>query len=334
MNIFITGSTGFIGSKLALKLANTGNTVHALYRSEEKVKNIRHDNIKLFKGDITDVESMKNAMQNCEQVYHIAAFTDVWTKNPDLIYNLNVKATENVFKIALDLGVKKVVFTSTAGVFGPSINNIINELTERTVDYFLKYERTKAIAENIAKKYVQKGLDVVIVNPTRVYGPGILSKSNSVTIMIKSYIQGRWRVIPGNGKSVGNYVFIDDVVKGHILAMEKGKPGERYILGGSNINYIDFFKTVRDISEKKYFMIKFPLMFMLAVSHFLMLLTRIFGVKPMITPALVKKFNYQWNVSSKKAEKELGYQITHFREGADKTISWLEKNNLKKVQSN
>ncbi|RLD68724.1 MAG: hypothetical protein DRI95_02130 [Bacteroidetes bacterium] len=327
MKIFITGSTGFIGSKLALKLANSGHIVHALYRSDEKAKNIQHENIMLFKGDITDVESMKTAMQNCEQVYHIAAFTDVWTKIPDLIYDLNVKATENVFKIALNLGIKKVVFTSTAGVFGPSINNIVTELTERTVDYFLEYERTKAIAEDFAKKYMQKELNVVIVNPTRVYGPGVLSKSNSVTIMIKSYIQGRWRVIPGDGKSVGNYVFIDDIVKGHIIAMEKGKPGERYILGGSNINYIDFFRIIKDISGKKHFMFKLPLVFMLAVSYFMMLLTKLFGVKPMITPALVKKFNYQWNVSSKKAEKELGHQITNFREGATKTIDWLQSVN-------
>ncbi|RLD81283.1 MAG: hypothetical protein DRJ07_09450, partial [Bacteroidetes bacterium] len=226
-----------------------------------------------------------------------------------------------------NLGIKKVVFTSTAGVFGPSINNIVTELTERTVDYFLEYERTKAIAEDFAKKYMQKELNVVIVNPTRVYGPGVLSKSNSVTIMIKSYIQGRWRVIPGDGKSVGNYVFIDDIVKGHIIAMEKGKPGERYILGGSNINYIDFFRIIKDISGKKHFMFKLPLVFMLAVSYFMMLLTKLFGVKPMITPALVKKFNYQWNVSSKKAEKELGHQITNFREGATKTIDWLQSVN-------
>lgn len=323
MNIFLTGSTGFIGTNLALKLANDGNRVHALYRSEEKAIDIQHENIKLFKGDITDVESIKAAMQDCQKVYHIAAFTDVWTKNPELIYELNVNATENVLKTALDLGIEKVVFTSTAGVFGPSVNGTVNESSERAVDYFLEYERTKAIAEKMATKFVQKGLDVVIVNPTRVYGPGKLTKSNSVTIMIKSYIKGRWRVIPGDGKSIGNYVFIDDVINGHLLAMKLGKPGERYILGGLNISYIVFFNTLKKISEQKHFMFKLPLVIMLAVSHFMMLLTKLFGIKPMITPALVRKFNYHWNVSSKKAEKELGYQITNFKKGAEKTISWL-----------
>jgi farnesol dehydrogenase len=323
MKIFLTGATGFIGANLALKLANAGNTVHALYRSEEKAKDIQQKNIKLFKGDITDIESIRAAMQDCQQVYHIAAFTDVWAKNPELIYELNVTATDNVLKTALELGVEKVVFTSTAGVFGPSINGTINESTERAVDYFLEYERSKAIAETLAKEYVQKRLDVVIVNPTRVYGPGKLNKSNSVTIMIQSYIAGKWRVIPGNGKSVGNYVFIDDVVNGHLLAMKSGKPGERYILGGSNISYIDFFNILREISGQKHFMFKLPLTIMLTVSHFMMLLTRLFGIKPMITPALVRKFNYHWNVSSKKAEKELGYQITDFKKGAEKTINWL-----------
>ncbi len=323
MKIFITGSTGFIGSKLALKLANDGNLVHALYRSNIKAKDIQHENIKLFKGDITNIDSVKKAMHGCSQVYHVAAFTDVWTKKPELIHELNVHATENVLSSALELGIKKVVFTSTAGVFGPSNNGIVNELTERTIDYFLEYERTKAIAEQLAEDFVDKGLDVIRVNPTRVYGPGVLSKSNSVTIMIQSYIKGKWRVIPGNGKSIGNYVFINDVVNGHILAMKAGKPGEKYILAGSNISYIEFFETLQSISGQKHLMFKLPLAIMLSVSYFMMFLNKILGIKPMITPALVRKFNYHWNVSSKKAENDLGYLPTNFKSGADSTIDWI-----------
>ena len=212
MNILITGATGFIGTNLALKLANQDHTVHALYRSKEKAKRIEHKNIKLFKGDITDVESLKIAMQGCEQVYHIAAFTEVWAKDNQFIYNLNVTATENVLKLALELGIKKLAFTSTAGVFGPSLNGQITENSERSMDYFLEYERTKDIAEEKVKEYVKKGLNAVIVNPTRVYGPGLLSKSNSVTIMIKGFSEGKWRVIPGNGKSICNYVFNNNIL--------------------------------------------------------------------------------------------------------------------------
>lgn len=324
MKILITGATGFIGTRLANALAEKGHTVHALYRSKEKAKAIAHPNIKLFKGDILNTESLKTAIEGCEQVYHIAAFTDVWAKDNQFIYNLNVTATENILKLAFENKIKKLVFTSTAGVFGPSINEEITEETERSMDYFLEYERTKDIAEEKVKAFCEKGLNAVIVNPTRVYGPGLLSKSNSVTIMIKSFSEGKWRVIPGNGKSVGNYVFVNDIVEGQQLAMEKGVSGERYILGGDNISYFDFFKTLRELTNRKHRLFKLPLFIMLFFSHTLMLLNKIFGIKPMITPALVRKFNYDWVVSSEKAIEKLGYQPCSFKQGASKTLEWLK----------
>jgi nucleoside-diphosphate-sugar epimerase len=325
MNIFVTGATGFIGAILALKLANEGHTVHALYRSKEKAKDIEHENIKLFKGDITNVESLRAAMQGCEQVYHIAASTEIWAKDTSFIYNMNVAATENILQLALELGVKKLVFTSTAGVFGPSINgHQVNENTKRTINYFLEYERTKDLAEEKVREYVEKGLHTVIVNPTRVYGPGPLTKNNGTAIMIKSFSEGKWRIILGNGKSVGNYVYVDDVINGHLLAMEKGKAGERYILGGDNVDYLEFFKTLRKLTGKKHRMFKLPIGVLLTVSHTMMLFAKLFGIKPFITPPLIRKFNYQWNVSSEKASKELGYQPLTFEKGAIKTLEWLE----------
>ncbi len=324
-NIFVTGATGFIGTILALKLAHEGHTVHALYRSKEKAKDVEHENIKLFKGDITNVESLKTAMQGCHQVYHIAASTEIWAKNNQFIYDLNVTATENILQLALELDVEKVVFTSTAGVFGPSFNGMVTENTKRTIDYFLEYERTKNIAEEKVKEYVKKGLNAVIVNPTRVYGPGPLTKNNGTAIMIKSFSEGKWRIILGNGKSVGNYVYVDDVIKGHLLAMEKGKAGERYILGGDNVDYIQFFEILRKLTGQKHLMFKLPLGVMLTVSGFMIFLAKLFGIKPLITPPLVRKFNYQWNVSSEKATKELGYQPLTFEEGAKKTLEWIRE---------
>jgi nucleoside-diphosphate-sugar epimerase len=327
MNIFISGATGFIGAKLAQRLANQGHIIHALYRTSNKTTELVHPNIRLFKGDILDYGSLEAAIKDCEQVYHVAAFTEVWAKNKNRIYELNVKATCNILELALQSGVKKLVFTSTAGVLGPSVNGIVNEETTRSRDFFLEYERTKSIAEEKVKEYVDKGLHCVIVNPTRVYGPGLLSKSNSVTIMIKSFSEGKWRMIPGNGNSVGNYVFVENVVDGHMLAMEKGKSGQRYVLGGDNISYLEFFKTLRSLTNQKHWMIKLPLWIMLAVSYTMMLITNIFGIKPMITPALVRKFNYNWHVSSDKAIGELGYKPDKFPVGAQKTLDWI-KNNL------
>lgn len=326
MSILITGSTGFIGAPLAIKLAESGQTVHALYRSEEKKRFLKHPNIKFFRGDILDADSLKNAMNGCENVYHVAAHTKIWTKNENEIYNLNVTGTKNVLDTAVQLGIKKVLFTSTAGIIGPSRNQKVNEKTERFTNYFLEYEKTKAEAEQLIKSYLSNNLEVTIVNPTRVYGPGLLTKSNSVTLIIQSYLAGKWRLIPGNGHSIGNYVFIDDVINGHILAMKNGKNGERYLLGGSDLSYLEFFSILKNISKKNQAMLKVPIPFMFLMAHSILLVSKIFKVPPFITPALIKKYNYNWEVSSKKAIDELGYSITPFEKGAEQTIQWILNN--------
>jgi nucleoside-diphosphate-sugar epimerase len=118
MNIFISGATGYIGSKLAIRLAEAGHNVHAIYRSFPKTKVITHKNIKLFKGDILDAKSIVDAMKGCDQVYHVAAFAKVWEKDPSNIYRMNIEGAMNVVKAAIDERVKKIVVTSTAGVFG------------------------------------------------------------------------------------------------------------------------------------------------------------------------------------------------------------------------
>ncbi|MDP2423771.1 MAG: NAD-dependent epimerase/dehydratase family protein [Bacteroidales bacterium] len=325
MKVLITGSTGFIGSQLTLKLANLGHTVHALYRSASKTAFIRHQNILLFKGDILDKDSLRKAMTGCSQIYHTAAFTEVWAKDESLITKLNVDGTLNVLDIAAELGISDIVFTSSAGVFGPSLNGCVTEKTVRQLDYFVEYERTKAIAEDRAKGYAKRGLNIRIVNPTRTYGPGLLSTGNSVTILIDSYIRGNWRLNPGNGESIGNYVFIDDVVNGHILAMEKGNAGENYLLGGENVSYNEMFKLISEVSGKRRLLIKIPLPLMLGMVKFLILLNKVVGIKPFITHGLVKKFNYNWQISSLKAERELGYSITPLEEGIRRTINWINK---------
>ena len=323
MNIFVSGATGYIGSRLVNALAGKGHIVHALYRSENKTSELRHANIRLFKGDIMDAASLEKAMENCQQAYHIAAFANIWEKDNSIIYRLNIEGTMNVVQSAIRSNIGRIVCTSTAGVMGPSYNNPIDEDSPAPKFYFIDYERSKAILEKILKTISLSGIEIIIVNPSRVYGPGLMSESNGVTRMIERYIGGKWHIIPGNGKSKGNYVYIDDVVNGHILAMEKGRNGERYLLGGENMSYNQFFQTLKEVSGKKYFLLKIPLFFMLCIARLIMLKTYIFGVKPMITPDLVRKFNYNFNISSSKAMKELGYSPLNFRGGLQETLEWL-----------
>jgi len=225
MKIFVTGATGFIGSNLAIALAKYGNIVHAIYRSKNKTENILHEDIKWFPGDILDTESLKTAMQGCEQVYHMAAYAAASETTPGDFTKFNVQGTINVIDMAGQMGINNITFTSTAGVLGPSLNGQVTEKSVSPLPHFTGYERSKAEAERIIKDRVKKGMRIVIVCPTRVFGPGALNESNSVTKIIKQYINGKWHILPGNGESTGNYVFIDDVVNGHILAMQKGKAG-------------------------------------------------------------------------------------------------------------
>jgi farnesol dehydrogenase len=300
--------------------------VHALYRSEIKASVLQHDNIRLFRGDILDGESINRAVRNCEEVYHVAGYTRVWEKDPTLIYHLNITGTLNILDASIKAGVKRMVFVSTAGVFDPLCSeDIITENTKKKEKDLLPYESSKAIMEQILRSMPGKSPEIIIVNPTRVYGPGELSKSNSVTAMVKSYLAGKWRFIPGDGESVGNYVYIDDVVEGLILSMKKGIPGEQYILGGDNISYNGFFSLLTELSGKEYFMIRLPFFVMYSVSSLMVFISMIFGTQPLITPLLVRKFNLNWFVSSEKARIHLGYSPGNMKEGLIKTLEWLQK---------
>ncbi len=321
--IFLSGATGFIGSRIAMRLAEEGNTVHALYRSRKKTNHIQHKNIKLFKGDITEIESLEKALNGCVEAYHVAAYANVWTPDPSVIYHLNIEGAMNVIRTAIKSGVKKVVVTSTASVFGTSNGRTIDE-NALPDEYFIHYEHSKYILESVLKTISSAGVYIVTVNPSRVYGPGVLSESNGVTRLIKRYIEKKWRWIPGNGRSVGNYVYIDDVVEGHILAMEKGRSGESYILGGENADFNHFFTQLREVSKRNYRLVNIPLRFMIGLAHLMLLYAKVTKGSPMIVPGLVRKYSKNFCLSSQKAKEELGYSPLSLNEGMKKTLQWLE----------
>ncbi len=326
MKVFITGATGFIGVHLTMKFAEEGHIVHALCRTEEKARLITHSGVRIFYGHILNEGRIKRGMKGCGVGFHLAAFARVWSKDPNTFYDINVKGTKLLLDCALKQQVKKVIITSTAGVFGPSVDGkIINEDTVRSKNFFNEYERTKSIADTVAEDYKNPGLDIIIVHPTRVFGPGLLSQSNSVSIMIDKYIKGKWHIVPGNGKSIGNYVYVDDVVKGHMLALEKGRSGEHYLLGGDNVSYHDFFQILKKVSGEKYCLYNLPFFIMLAASKIMMAMASIFNLPPLITPGFVRRYVYHWECSSAKAENELGYSPMTLAEGMKKTIRWLKQ---------
>ncbi len=324
MKVFVSGATGFIGIQLVKRLAKDGHTVHALYRSSSKTELIQHHNVRLFKGDILDKVSLDQALAGCEEAYHTAAFAGVWAKDPKMIFQLNVDGALNVIEAAGHQGVRRVVLTSTAGILGSSKNEAVHESSPAPESFFTDYEASKFQLEQQVLRRTETNPEVVIVNPTRVYGPGFLSESNGVTKMIKQYVEGKWRLIPGNGKSSGNYVYVEDVVSGHLLAMQKGRPGERYVLGGENISYNQLFELVREASGIRHRLFKIPLWIMLTAAGVMKIISLLSGRAPLIVPNLVRKFNHNWIVSSEKAERDLGYDPIDARTGIDQTVQWIK----------
>jgi len=331
MNCFITGSNGFLGSRLAEQLSSQGHKIKCLVRSKEKFSTLSGlPGTEAVIGDILNPESFKQAIKDCDTVFHMAAYTKPWSKDKSLPYKINVKGTENMLEISRNTGVSRFIFTSSAGVIGPALENeVVNENYKRTIPFFNEYESTKFQAEELVNSYFNKGMKVVRVNPSRIFGRGPINESNTVTRMIDLYTKGKWRLLPGDGSKTGNYVFVDDVVNGHILAAEKGKSGERYILGGENISFNSFFSILAEVSGKRYLLFPVPLFIMTATARFLEYQEKFTGISPPVTVPWVKKYMHDWSISSEKAVNELGYKITPFKQGVTQTLQWLYKKNLR-----
>lgn len=325
MKVLVTGSTGYVGIPLCRRLAEKGQQVHALARS---VQGAGHAGIRVFKGDLLDPGSVAAAVEGCDAVYHLAAYAGVWAKDPGQFRLTNVEGTRTLLAAAQAAGVRKVVITSTGGVMGHSPGNgiLVDEATHPDPVLASAYEQSKLEAERLAFSYPGNGMEVVVVNPTRIFGPGALNESNSVTKLIHQFYEGKWRIIPGDGESIGNYVYLDDVVTGHILAMEKGKPGERYILGGDNVTYNEFFALLRKLTGSRQKLFRAPIGPMLFYARLEMLKTRLTGKKPLIVPAFVHKLTKNWSMSSQKAQTELGYSPIPLADGLELTLEWIKKN--------
>jgi len=325
LKILVTGASGFIGRKLSLMLAEMGYEVLALCRNVQHPYLIPHRNIQFIKGDILNIASLEKAMKDCYQVYHTAAMAKMWCPNEHDFYEVNVVGTRNVLQAALKLGVERVVHTSTCGVWGPTLNHPVSENDPRVVGFPIHYERTKYLAELEVKDFVRKGLDVVIVNPSRVYGDGPVTDSNTVSKIVKGYINGTWRFIPGDGKTIANYAFVDDVVNGHVLAMQYGRKGERYILGGEDMCFNGLFDMLKQLTGIKRKLFKIPVEMIKTYSLFQLIKNRLFHLEPSFLPEFADRLIYDQKYSSNKAVKELNYQMTPFSIGLSKTINNFRK---------
>jgi len=335
--IFVTGATGFIGTRLIQALVERRLRIRALCRrdrielppgSNRSLPGpLENELVELVRGDISDRDSLLRGMEGCTYVFHLAAYAKNWAPDPRTYYQMNVEGTRNVFYAARQLRVNRMVWTSSVVTFGPTPPGVVgDEATPRiTPAYLTKYEESKAIAEQEALRQAADGFPVVIVNPTRVYGPGHLTEGNAVARLIDDYNRGRVLVLLNRGVNVGNYVFVDDVVQGHLLALQRGRLGERYILGGENITLKGFFRTIDRVSGKNHLQIPIPNFSALAIAWLQQKRAEWFGVYPMITPGWVQSFMVDAAYRSDKAIGDLGYRPTPLEVGLRVTYEWLQR---------
>ena len=324
MKILVTGATGYVGQNLVYKLLTLGHTIHVLCRQKPEEELFDDNRVVVFTGDLSDRQVIRIAMAGCQQVYHVAAYARAWARDPKTYFTINVQGTVNILDAAMEAGVEKVVYTSTVATLGISNGSPATEDAVRMCDFFTEYESSKFMAEEKVQHYVRKGLPVTIVHPVRVYGPGKWTESNVISMMIKSYVEGNWHVIPGDGNAMGCFSYIDDVVNGHLLAMEHGKPGEKYILGGANMNFNQFFRLLKEITGKHHLLVHIPVPLLMAFGWKEEAFSKWFNKEPIITRKWINKYRYHLDYSCEKAVHELGYTITSMEEGIRKTLEWIE----------
>lgn len=325
MKALLTGATGYIGHQLAMKLAERNFKVNALVRDLSSDRIPKHDNIIPFKGDICDLGSIQKAVKDCDYVFHAAAFTDMKCNKINRFYRTNVTGTSNVLKASFEAEIKKVIYTSTLSVFGPALHHVpITEKQPRLTSYSNDYELTKKMAEEEVLKFVDKGLPCTILNVTRVYGPGLKTFSNGVNTIISRIMKDKLLYVPAKLDVEANYVYIDDVVNAELLALEKGKVGEKYIIGGENVDYEGLFNKIKTISKSNISIVKVNYNFIKSAIGFITNLNRLLGLDPPLTPKVLDSLFTNRSASSQKAVSNLNYQITSLNRGLAQTIMHLK----------
>jgi nucleoside-diphosphate-sugar epimerase len=246
MKYFITGATGFVGGVLARKLREQGHEVHASVRSPEKTKDLKALGIRVFKGDVTDKESMREAMTGTDGVFHVAGWYKIGTRDKSGGEKVNIQGTRNVLELMEELKIPKGVYTSTLAVNSDTHGKTVDETYHFTGKHLSEYDRSKAAAHEVAREFIANGLPLVIVQPGLIYGPG---DTSSVRESLINFLYGKLPMLPL--ETALCWAHIDDIAEGHILAMEKGRIGESYIIAGEPYKLYDAYVIASRVSGKK-----------------------------------------------------------------------------------
>ena len=324
MKILVTGGSGYIGSAVVRELLSDGAKVKVLARKTGDLRNLEDLDVELAHGDITDFHSIKSALRRCDRVFHLAAIYAIWLPDPKMMHWVNVQGTKNVLEACLQKKIKKVVYTSSVAALGahgsgrPADESAGFNLWHTRDNYYI----SKFKAEQVALDYFQRGLPVVIVNPTNPCGPRDAAPTPNGQLII-NIIKGK---LPGYVDGGINVSDIADTAKGHVLAMEKGKPGEKYILGNTNVSVKEYFDLIAQTGGGKSPSMKIPKPAAVFSGYLYQLLAKITRKPPVTTAAWVRVGSEYSFWDSSKAIEELGMPQTPIRESIQGAVDWFKEN--------
>ncbi len=338
MVVLVTGGTSYLGCRLVEQLVAQGETVRVFLRPGSAAPKFP-SGVQIAIGDLLIPEDPVAAMEGVTRVYHLATLIrQIQAKKQRRTHNIHVDSTRHLLQAARVTGVKRVVHSASCVGLGPTGESIVDENVLHRLDspdnskrHISPYEDSVRAADKVARDF--EGLEVVRVYPCFIYGPGMLDrtqdKESALTPLIvrihdMAHSDSPWILAPGNRHRTT--AFIDDVVNGHLLAMEKGTPSHGYILGGEDIHYAGLASLISEIMDRNVRPKFAPVWMQKLIANGSALRSRLSGSKiPGLTPGLVERENHNWRYSSQKAISELGYARTPIKEGLRRTLEWLGK---------
>lgn len=325
MTSFVTGGTGFLGSHVVRALLEKGAQVKALARKTSNLTNLEDLDITIVEGELVGVEDWEDALDGCDTVFHVAADYRLWVPDPENMFQANVEGTRQVLGAAIRHGVKRIVHTSTVGALAyPEDGESSNEDAEPVeADLIGPYKQSKREAELIARELAEEGHPIVIVNPSTPVGPRDI-KPTPTGQMIVDFLNGK---MPGYLNTGLNLIDVRDCAKGHLLAAEKGQPGERYILGNRNITLKEILEIVARYSGRKppRFRVPYPIALAYACAS-TFVADHITHRPPVASVVGVKLAGHFMYFDASKAVSELGLPQNPIENALKDAVAWYREN--------
>jgi farnesol dehydrogenase len=327
LRVLVTGVTGFLGGRIAGRLAAAGHAVRGFVRDPARWED-RPQGAEDVVGDVEDAAALRRALSGCDAVVHCAAMVKSWAKDKGEFDRVNVGGLENVLDAA-EAEKARVLYTSSFIARGPTDGAVFDENTPHAPGAPRNdYERTKRTADLLAREAAASGARIVRLYPGVGYGPGSLTAGNHVVQNLILHARGKVPGMLGAGDRRMSFAYVDDVASGFVSALERAKDGSAYILGGDNKTLADLFAAFEAETGIAAPRMKIPYAAARLAGRLQRWRAELLGVEPELTDEVVRIYAHEWAYSSARAEAELHYRVTPLREGVARTVAWLRERGL------